>query len=222
MILETIVTRSMAPGERLPSERELSEQFQVSRTVVREAVRALAAKGIVQVRSGSGLSVARIDAANVTESMRLFVRGMRLDYSKVHEIRALIEIEVAGLASERAHEADFDRIAENLEEMGASLHDSHRSAELDVQFHRELATATHNDLFVVLLDSIGDVLMEIRVITLSRPGRPAEALTAHKRIAEAVSRRKARDARRAMRDHLDDSSQLWRTIQAELGQSIQT
>ena len=75
MMLETILSQRLQVGDRLPSERELGEQFGVSRTVVREAVRALVAKGVIEVRSGSGLRVAAVDAAAVSESMSLYLRG---------------------------------------------------------------------------------------------------------------------------------------------------
>src|SRR5438128_5519835 len=102
MMLETIFSRRLQVGDRLPSERELGEQFGVSRTVIREAVRALVAKGVIEVRSGSGLRVAAVDASAVRESMSLFLRGATLNYEKVHEVRRLLETHIAGLAAERA------------------------------------------------------------------------------------------------------------------------
>src|SRR5215475_12594500 len=95
MMLETILSRRLAVGDRLPSERELGEQFGVSRTVVREAVRALVAKGVIEVRSGSGLRVAAVEASAVSESMSLYLRGSSLDFEKVHEVRALLEVHIA-------------------------------------------------------------------------------------------------------------------------------
>src|SRR5262245_28566351 len=106
MMLETILSRRLQVGDRLPSERELGEQFGVSRTVVREAVRALVAKGVIEVRSGSGLRVAAVDAAAVSESMSLFLRGGSLDFEKVHEVRTLLEVHIAGIAAERATTED--------------------------------------------------------------------------------------------------------------------
>src|SRR5881628_1454219 len=82
MMLETILSDRLKVGDRLPSERELGEQFGVSRTVVREAVRALVTKGVIDVRSGSGLRVAAVDANAVSESMSLFLRGSTLDFEK--------------------------------------------------------------------------------------------------------------------------------------------
>src|SRR3954468_23778083 len=107
MMLKTILSERLSVGDRLPSERELGEQFGVSRTVVREAVRALAAKGVIEVRTGSGLRVAAVDAAAVRESMSLFLHGVGLDFEKVHEVRSLLEVHLAGLAAERASDEDI-------------------------------------------------------------------------------------------------------------------
>src|SRR4051794_5481646 len=162
LLLETIVARGLAPGERLPSERELGEQFGVSRTVVREAVRALAAKGVIDVRTGSGLRVAAVDGSNVSESMSLFLRGSStLDYPKVHEVRAVLEVEVAGLAAVRATDDDVAQMRENCERMETD-DDVEAAALHDVEFHRAIARGTHNELYLLLLDSIGDALLEVR------------------------------------------------------------
>ncbi len=110
MMLSTILSNRLYVGDRLPSERELGEQFGVSRTVVREAVRALVAKGVIEVRSGSGLRVAAVDAAAVSESMSLYLRGASVDFEKVHEVRALLEVHIAGAAAERATEEDLARL----------------------------------------------------------------------------------------------------------------
>ena len=117
MMLETILSRRLEVGDRLPSERELGEQFGVSRTVVREAVRALVAKGVIEVRSGSGLRVAAVDAAAVSESMSLFLRGGSIDFEKVHEVRTLLEVHIAGVAAERATDEDVDAAARGARRM---------------------------------------------------------------------------------------------------------
>src|SRR6266516_2211649 len=96
LLLASITERGLRPGDKLPSERELGEQFGVSRTVVREAVRALAAKGVIRARTGSGLTVAEVPAAAVSESMSLYLRGREsLDYAQIHEVRSMIETSVA-------------------------------------------------------------------------------------------------------------------------------
>ena len=135
MMLKTILSERLNVGDRLPSERELGEQFGVSRTVVREAVRALAAKGVIEVRTGSGLRVAAVDAAAVRESMSLFLHGIGLDFEKVHEVRSLLEVHLAGLAAERASDDDIAQLRETHKRMSAAA-DVEAASLIDLEFHR--------------------------------------------------------------------------------------
>lgn len=209
MMLKTILARSLKAGDRLPSERELGEQFGVSRTVIREAVRALAAKGLIEVRSGSGLRVAAVDAAAVSESMSLFLRGSTLDYPKVHEIRATLEVQMAGVAAERRGEEDVQSLTEACERMEASVGDVQAAAVNDVEFHREIARATHNELYLVLLDAIGEAQLEVRRGNLAA-GAIGETLAHHRSILEAIVAGDPARARKAMRAHLDSVERAWR------------
>jgi GntR family transcriptional regulator, transcriptional repressor for pyruvate dehydrogenase complex len=211
MMLETIVSKRLKPGDRLPSERELGEQFGVSRTVVREAVRALVAKGLIEVRSGSGLRVAAVDASAVSESMSLYIHGSGdLDYPKVHEVRTMLEVQMAGLAAQRRTEDDIARLTEACERMEASIANVEVAARADVEFHREIAKATHNELYLVMLDAVGDALVEIRRGNLKRPGSMEFALDQHRRILDAIATGATRKAREAMREHLDRVEATWR------------
>jgi GntR family transcriptional regulator, transcriptional repressor for pyruvate dehydrogenase complex len=214
-LLASITERGMRPGDKLPSERELGEQFGVSRTVVREAVRALAAKGVIDARTGSGLRVAEVPATAVSESMSLYLRGRAsLDYAQIHEVRSMVEVEVAARAAERATAADIERLREVCERMAESLDDLEWVSQADVDFHRTLAELTHNELYVIMLDSIGDVLLEIRRATLGVTGRPLKGLRAHRKILRAVERHDPAAAREAMRVHLADSATVWQTSAA--------
>lgn len=213
LLLDTIMSQGLEPGERLPSERELGEQFGVSRTVIREAVRSLAAKGLIDVRTGSGLRVAAVKAAAVTESMNLFLRGSGLlDYGRIHEVRTTIEIQVACLAAERATDEDIAHLNEVWQEMADGLGDIEVASRADVAFHRAVAEAAHNPLFVVMLDSIGDVMLEIRRATIGIPGRPARGVKAHRKILAAIEAHDPARAREAMREHLSDSERAWRRL----------
>jgi GntR family transcriptional repressor for pyruvate dehydrogenase complex len=209
MMLETILSRKMRVGARLPSERELGEQFGVSRTVVREAVRALVAKGIIDARSGSGLRVAAVDAAAVGESMSLYLRGGEFDFDKVHEVRAVLETHIAGLAAERATDEDIERIRAAHEQMAAAGSDVQAAAGEDLEFHRRIALATRNELYLVLLDSIGRTLFEIRRGNLSA-GAGERTLEEHARVLEAIAAHDPASARTAMGIHLDGVARVWR------------
>lgn len=212
MLLEAIATRGLAPGDRLPSERELGEQFGVSRTVIREAIRALAAKGVIEARSGSGLRIAQVRAATVSESIGLFLRSSRFDYSKIHEVRKSLEVDVAGLAAARATADEIEDLRANLKETTASVSDGERVAILDVQFHRMLAEASHNELYVVVLDAIGEILLEIRRSIQRLPGRPQAAVRAHRKILKGLVAHDSEQARSAMAEHLDESLHAWQRL----------
>jgi GntR family transcriptional regulator, transcriptional repressor for pyruvate dehydrogenase complex len=209
MMLETILSHRLKVGDRLPSERELGEQFGVSRTVVREAVRALVAKGVIEVRSGSGLRVAAVDAAAVSESMSLFLRGGDIDFERVHEVRRLLEVHIAGLAAERATDEDIAQLAAVHERMRRETGDVEAAARDDLEFHRGIARATHNDLYLLLLDSIGSALIDIRRENLGSGSAPA-TLDQHERVLERIAAHDEVGARAAMSDHLDAVGDFWR------------
>jgi GntR family transcriptional repressor for pyruvate dehydrogenase complex len=215
-ILEVIVDTPLRPGDFLPSERILGEQFGVSRTVIREALRSLAGKGVVDMAQGRRLRVARVEPSTVRESMRLFLQGRpSLDYARVHEVRALLETEVAALAAERAAKADLDQLAASCESLAELLDDPEAASEADIEFHRVLARSTHNELFLVVLDSIDEPLKEIRLETFETVARRADlALASHRLIFREVQARHAEGARAAMRDHLEEVLLAWRQVEA--------
>lgn len=186
----------------------------MSRTVIREAVRALAAKGVIEVRTGSGLRVAAVDSTAVSESMKLFLRGSEgVEYEQVHEVRAMIETQVAALAAERATVDDIVLLTEVCERMAEAFDDPEAASRHDVDFHRAVAVATHNPLYVIMLDSIGDVMLEIRRATIGIPGRAEKGVKAHRRILARIGEQDPAGAREAMRDHLRDSWKVWQQLQ---------
>jgi GntR family transcriptional regulator, transcriptional repressor for pyruvate dehydrogenase complex len=204
LMLERILSGQLSVGDRLPSERELGEQFGVSRTVIREAVRALLAKGVLEARAGSGLRVVAVGPATVSESMNLYVRGGGLDFQHVHEVRRMLEVHITGLAAERAAEDDIDRLAAVHDQMAASLGDFEAAALHDLEFHRAIARATHNELFLVLMDSIGHALLDIRRANIARGGTGPLTVEEHGEILAALRARDPKRARTAMRTHLDN------------------
>jgi GntR family transcriptional regulator, transcriptional repressor for pyruvate dehydrogenase complex len=209
MMLETILSRKLQVGERLPSERELGEQFNVSRTVVREAVRALVAKGVIEVRSGSGLRVAAVNAAAVSESMSLYLRGATLDFEKVHEVRTLLEVHIAGVAAERATDDDLAQLRDVHERMQREAGNVESAALDDLEFHRVIARATQNDLYLLLMDSIGSALIDIRRENLGSGSTPT-TIGQHEAVLERIAARDAEGARRAMAAHLEGVARWWR------------
>ena len=213
-VLHVILTGRLKPGDRLPSERELGAQFGVSRTVVREAVRSLAGRGIVSVVSGRGLTVAKADASALREPMNLYLRASpNVDYPKVHEIRRLLEAEVAFLAAERATDSDLLALEESCLAL-LSAKGIEEISQADVEFHRRLSMATHNELFLLLLDAMSDPLLAVRRSTFGRPGRLEAAHASHLAILDQMMARDGAGARVAMRNHLDDVELAWEDMVA--------
>jgi GntR family transcriptional repressor for pyruvate dehydrogenase complex len=209
-LLAAIRSASLEPGARIPSERELGEQFGVSRTVIREAIRYLAAKGVLDVVSGSGVIVADVDHSNVSESLDLYLqqRGP-IDPSQIHEVRETLELRTTALAAQRGSDEQLAALADLCDRMAGAVKDADAASSADVEFHRAIANASGNPLFLVLVDSLGEVMMHIRRATLDDPARGRTAVAAHRRIAEALIARDIDGAVEAMRDHLSDSRDVF-------------
>jgi GntR family transcriptional repressor for pyruvate dehydrogenase complex len=212
-IQDLIATRQLRPDERLPSERELAERFGVSRTVIREAVRSLAAKGLLEVKSGSGMVISVPQPSSVAESMSLLLRlsSEKDPYDYIFEVRHVLEVEIAGLAAQRATIEDIGDLEALMQSQMENLDNLERAAEADVDFHAALANATHNILFSILLDSVAEILLEVRRMGLTLPDVRGKVLEQHKKIFECVKQSDAEGARQAMIFHLREGKKYMQT-----------
>ena len=200
-----ILERQLSPNERLPAERELAEQFGVSRTVVREAVKGLAAKGMLEVGIGRGGTIVRSPtAANMTEMMTLFLRGdeRTLDYGNLIEARRVLEVAIAGMAAERRTDDDLQVMRQILAETLKIGNDREKFVKWDLEFHKALARATHNRLFSLFLESVNELMVEVRRLAFTTHGAPARSYRYHRGIFDKVEQQNTEGARAAMRDHL--------------------
>jgi GntR family transcriptional regulator, transcriptional repressor for pyruvate dehydrogenase complex len=206
-----MIERSLKSGDKLPSERDLCELLGVSRTVVREAVRSLVVKGLLEVRPGGGTAVRVPDTALVSELMTVVLRMENGDISfpQVNEVRRLLEVENAGLSAERHEEEDIRRIEQHLEGMRKLEDDARRWSEADIAFHALIAEATHNPLYPILLGTINELLMEVRLTGITLPGTPERAYQHHSRIVERIRSNDKTGARKAMLEHLKESEQTF-------------
>jgi GntR family transcriptional regulator, transcriptional repressor for pyruvate dehydrogenase complex len=207
-----IVANDIAAGQRLPSERELASQFGVSRTVIREAVRGLSAKGLVDVENGRGTVVRAVSGASAAASMHLLLRMQPggIDMDKVIEVRRILENHISAIAAERRTEADLVDLDLAVAEAESQLGDPDTFVHADIAFHMALARATHNELFSVLLDSVARVMTEVRLLALRIPGTPERAVAHHRAVLAAVRAGDARVARAAMDAHMDEARETLR------------
>jgi len=206
---QLILDDLLRPGDKLPAERDLAVRFQVSRTVIREAIRSLAARGLLEVRQGKGTTVSAPSVESLTQPLALLLRTNQasLDYKKVLEVRRTLEIEIAGTAAERRTSTDLDALEHLLEDRSGTLSSREEFVEWDVAFHSTLARATQNELFSLLLDSVASVMRKVREVGFDVPGTPERAYTFHRRILDQVTTANAAGARRAMQEHLAESEQ---------------
>jgi GntR family transcriptional repressor for pyruvate dehydrogenase complex len=213
-LLEAISAGRLKPGDKLPSERELSDQFGVSRTVIRETVRGLEAKGVIEPIGARGVVVAAVPASRVAEALDLYMRGAQsqdlLGADEITEVRETLEVKLVRLASSRATDAELDAIATALSLM-AQAASPEIAAHHDEEFHHRIALATHNALFVTLLESLNTTLRPIRRMSLAIPGRLRDATEEHHAVLVALRARDADAAEAAIRNHLDDSTRFYST-----------
>lgn len=207
-VQKLILNDLLRPGDRLPAERDLAIKFQVSRTVVREAIRSLAAQGLVDVQQGRGTVVCVPSVASLTPPMTLLLKGNKdLDHAKVIEVRRVLEIEIAGIAAERRTSKDLEAMEQILENRHETRANREAFVEWDMAFHAALAKATGNELFSLLLDSVAAVMRKVREVGFDVPGTPERAYRYHRLILDEVAAGDPAKAREAMIKHLAESEQ---------------
>lgn len=204
-IEQRILDGELHSGDRLPTERELAEQFQVSRTAVREALKILAQKGLVDMRPGRGTIV--IDGAHeaLQHSLGLVMRlklGEVGGSNSLVEVREILEVEIAALAAERAHAQEIAAMHEAVQVMDEKLDDADAFIAADNLFHEALAQATQNALILTLVKSIVNLLSEQRKQIFATEGAPQRGQVHHKSILASVIKHDPEAARAAMRAHL--------------------
>lgn len=199
-----IVAGEINAGDMLPPERVLAEQLNVSRTVIREAVKALEMNGMVEVQRGRGIMVADLSPNSVTDSMIRYLKIQKSPVWALLEVRRVLELEIAMLAAERRTEADLQEMDDLITQMEIMLEVPNRYVELDFEFHQALARAAHNPLFPVVTEPLTMLMRESRRIGAKAPNAPKRSITIHQRILEAVRNQDAEAAVAATRDHFKE------------------
>lgn len=202
-IKEQILGGQLQNGDQLPTERELAEQFGVSRTAVREAIKTLTQNGLVEVRAGRGTFVIHGTSQAVKNSLDLMIRMERAGkWADLIEIREILEPEIAFLAATRAREEHIHAMREAVAAMDVALDDADAFITADDEFHLALARGTQNALVPTIINSIVDLLHEQRKGIFTVHGGPQRGQYHHKRILDAIARHDPEAAREVMCAHL--------------------
>jgi len=202
-IEESILNGALKPGDQLPAERDLAQRFGVSRTAVREAVKTLREKGLVEAFSGRGTFITDGTSQAVKQSLDLHARIAQQEGSiQLVEVREILEPEIAALAAARAEDQHLAMMRDAVAVMDESSRNVDAFIEADLDFHLALAEAAANPLIFSLIYSIVGLLREQRTRTFYVDGGPERGQHHHKRILKAVEDRDPEAARNAMRAHL--------------------
>lgn len=204
---QMILTGELPQGSRLPPEREFAAQLGVSRASVREALRELELKGMIDRRPGRGTLVADASRLLQTGSLLAVMSDVERTVSEVMDLRAALEPPIAGRAASRATPRDVERLATIHAAMRASR-SSARTVELDVEFHQEIGRATHNPLLVKLVEVTSEWMAPSRNRPLQSRQRRGRSIAAHGRILDAIAAHDPGEAAAAMADHIADVNRL--------------
>ena len=197
-----IIKGVIRPGEPFPNEADLSAELNVSRTVVREAMKVLASKGLVSTRPKIGTRVMPRSRWNLIDPDVLHWQfGDAADEGllrELSEVRLIVEPGAAALAAARRTEEDLRNIARLLEMMGRSVGDADAYIHADLEFHSAVLGAAHNDLLARMADTIVEALTASRRVTVRVPGGPSKAKQNHVDVVAAIAKGDSAGASGAM------------------------
>jgi len=204
-IERAILEKKYLPGDKLPTENEMCEQFGVSRTSVREALGALEAQGLIDIIKGKGMYVKKLSSDTVTNPLQKYLK-FRVDRNYVMDLvhaRQIIEPAIAYFAALNHNNEDIERLSEDMEKLKESSGDYSELASLDTLFHLNLARASRNQIMPLLLDPIHNLIPEVKsTIYASVSDAKESAIAWHQKILDAVISRNAVKSRLAMEEHL--------------------
>ena len=175
-----IIQREMKPGDRLPTEKELTEVFGVSRSTLREAMKYLRAENVVVIRQGSGTGIGE-------DPLGLHFTDQKYLIQNLFETRMLIEPQIAGLAVQRATPQDIKNLERLVAEMDQIQINSTATAEMDVQFHTAVAECTHNEVLIRVVPIINESIRRSHVETHDDLESFKRAKRSHKGIYKAIA-----------------------------------
>lgn len=197
-----IVAGQLLPGDRLLSERQLSERHGASRPIVREALRGLVERGLIDVAPGRGAFVRSPSSLHGTGSLDAMYRRRQPTARQLSEARLMLECEAASLAAQHATLDDVTELQRKLHELEASLTPI-ENVRNDLAFHLAIAAASHNPVIETMFASIAPLSVELMVRSTGDPDVTRRSAPYHRTAYEAIAARNPEGAREAMRAHLN-------------------
>lgn len=205
--MEAAIREKKLPvGSKLPTERELCEAFGVSRTALREALRRLSARGLIEITKGSGMTVTGFRVDDAIKTMNLYY-DMQFDQNlipQIIEVRRLFEPQIAGLAAKQRTQNDLSDIQENIEQFRNCDSDNIQlESDLDNKFHLLIARASHNPIVQITMEPIYSLLPRMRNFIYANIDDEKEVtLESHLEVFDAINKQNPELAMHSMDRHL--------------------
>lgn len=201
-----ILSKELSPGQKMPSQKELCEMFSVSNTALREALQKLSAKGLIDIKKGSGIYINNLSEVDASQNMDLYVAlNFDQDYALhlIHLRQALEPLNARQAAIHRTDE-DLQEMAENLVESGKAGILPEDFASLDVAFHRSIAKASANPLTMLIMNPLFNLMPKIKALIVNavRETKTHTALNYHTDIYRRIKAQDPEGAFEAMKTHL--------------------
>jgi GntR family transcriptional repressor for pyruvate dehydrogenase complex len=203
-IRSLIASGELGPGQALPSERKLAEQFRVGRTVIREAIRQLEVSGLVESRHGGGNYVREVTVEHLVAPIATVLNGMVHLREELVDARLLFEPQMARAAATRATPEDLRGLEDIIRRQEERVANGRSGAEEDAEFHDLLARATRNTVVERIMEVIDGLLEDSQARLFRSVERSEISLEGNRRIFEAVVRHDQEAAQEAMVEHLED------------------
>lgn len=213
-LMTLIVNGTISPGDKLPSEKQLMELFGVGRSTLREAIRALSALGLVEVKPPLGTFVPETFDEFFTKHLALMSKIGFDNILELIEARILLEMDLAGIAAEKSTSEDHKKL-DHILHMAKSTDDQEKFLQYDVEFHRTIAEIANNSFMLHMMNILQDVTMEWMHKVIQRHSPYELVLEQHKKIAKAIKSRDKELARKEMNNHLGRVSRLLLEVQEE-------
>lgn len=204
-LVSLIKDGTLKPGDKLPAERKLAEDLNVSRTAIREALRSLETMGYLSSKVGGGTYINKITLGNVMSPFSTMLSQNKKLIAELLEVRMLLETEIARLAARRITPFKIKSIQKTIDDMRTEVSAGGTGIAYENGFHNALAVASENEAMKLILDMCGDLLSKTREATLSIKGQPQSSLKDHESIFEAVRQGDGELAARRMKQHLIDA-----------------
>ncbi|MDR0387878.1 MAG: FadR family transcriptional regulator [Treponema sp.] len=212
MIVQRIRSGILTVGQKLPPERVLAEEMRVSRTSLREALRALESMGYIYSVTGGGNYVNSVSLEHVLSPLAAMVAQDKKLAIDIIEVRQHLEVHMAGLAAKHATKQQIAQMYSAILNMQSEVETGGNGIEGDNQFHLEIARASQNKAFAIIVELVAELLAESRKATLDIPGQPAKSIQDHQAIFEAIRAGDEKRAAEAMTEHLRKAYQNLTTV----------